>query len=233
MDRAELLDTARRLARSLAPGDLDNTLRRITLAAVEELPQVTCASITIRAGDGRLRTVAETQPVLLEVDRNQYELQDGPCFHAAVDELYVLAPDLANDARWPGYAEVAVAAGLRAQAGLRLYEHPNAVGALNLYSDEVGAFADLGELGDLFLHEAVTAIDYAREIEDVKVAARARLDIGQAIGITMERYELTDERAFALLVRTSEHRGVTVHLVAQEILAATEEQGESTAPLVP
>ena len=49
----------------------------------------------------------------------------------------------------------------------------------------------------------------------------------------MERYELTDERAFALLVRTSEHRGVTVHLVAQEILAATEEQGESTAPLVP
>lgn len=233
MDRAELLDTARRLARSLAPGDLDNTLRRITLAAVEELPQVTCASITIRAGDGRLRTVAETQPVLVDVDRKQYELQDGPCFHAAVDELYVLAPDLANDDRWPGYSEVAVAAGLRAQAGLRLYEHPNAVGALNLYSDEVGAFADLGELGDLFLHEAVTAIDYAREIEDVKVAARARLDIGQAIGITMERYELTDERAFALLVRTSEHRGVTVHLVAQEILAATEEQGESTAPLVP
>jgi ANTAR domain len=233
MDRAELLDTARRLARSLAPGDLDNTLRRITSAAVDELPQVTCASITIRSGDGRLRTVAETSPVLGEIDRRQYQLRDGPCFHASVDELFVLAPDLANDHRWPDYASVAVAAGLRSQAGFRLYEHPDSVGSLNLYSDEVGAFTDLGELGDLFMHEAVTAIDYAREIDNVKVAARARLDIGQAVGITMERYELTDERAFALLVRTSEHRGVTVHLVAQEILAATEEQGESTVPPTP
>lgn len=228
MDRAELLNTARRLARSLAPGDLDNTLRRITSAAVDELPQVTCASITIRSGDGRLRTVAETSSVLLEVDRKQYELRDGPGFHASVDELFVLAPDLETDDRWPDYSAVAVSAGLRSQAGLRLYEHQDGVGSLNLYSDEVGAFTDLGELGDLFLHEAVTAIDYAREIDNVKVAARARLDVGQAVGITMERYELTDERAFALLVRTSEHRGVTVHLVAQEILAATEEQGEAT-----
>ena len=225
-----MLDTARRLARSLAPGDLDNTLRRITSAAVDELPQVTCASITIRSGDGDLRTVAETQPLLVEVDRQQYELRDGPCFHASVDELFVLAPDLENDDRWPAYGEVAVAAGLRAQAGLRLYEHPDSVGSLNLYSDEVGAFADMGELEDLFLHEAVTAIGYAREADNVKIAARARLDVGQAVGVTMERYELTEERAFALLVRTSEHRGVTVHLVAQEILAAAEEQGESSDP---
>ena len=230
MDRADLLDTARRLARSLAPGDLDQTLRRITSAAVDELPQVTSASITIRTSDGRLRTVAETDPVLVDIDRKQYELRDGPCFHASVDELVVLAPDLEHDERWPGYAAVAVAAGLRSQVGLRLFEHADSVGSLNLYSDEVGAFSDLGELEDLFLHEAVTAIGYAHEADNVKIAARARLDIGQAVGITMERYELTDERAFALLVRTSEHRGVTVHLVAQEILAATEEQGETTVP---
>lgn len=226
MDRAELLDTARRLARSLAPGDLDNTLRRITTTAVEELPQVTCASITIRNGGGRLRTLAETHPVLVDIDRKQYELRDGPCYHASVDEVHVIAPDLANDDRFPEFAQVALAAGLRSQAGIRLFEHTEMVGSLNLYSDQVGAFADLGEIGDLFMHEAVTAIAYAHEIEDVKAAALARLTIGQAVGITMERYELTEERAFALLVRTSEHRGVTVHLVAREILAATEAQGE-------
>jgi hypothetical protein len=233
MDRAELLETARRLARTLAPGDLDHTLRRITTAAVEELSQVTCASITIRNGGGRLRTVAETHPVLVEVDARQYQLRDGPCYHAAVDEVHIVVPDLASDVRFPDYAKVALDAGLRSQAGIRLYEHPETSGSLNLYSDQVGAFSDLGEIGDLFMHEAVTAIGYAREIEDVKAAARARLDIGQAVGITMERYELTEERAFALLVRTSEHRNVTVHLVAQEILAATEEQGESTAPPTP
>ena len=233
MDRAELLSTARRLARTLTPGDLDHTLRRITTAAVEELPQVTCASITIRNGDGRLRTVAETDQKLIELDRTQYDLRDGPCYYAATDDVHVIAPDLAEDDRFPGYAQSALDVGIRAQAGIRLFEHPDSTGSLNLYSDRVGAFTDLGELGDLFMHEAVTAIVYAREIEDVKEAARARLTVGQAVGIVMERYELTDERAFALLVRTSEHRGVTVRLVAQEIIAATDEQGDLTMPLTP
>lgn len=233
MDRAELLATARRLARTLAPGDLDETLRSITTAAVEELPQVTCASITIRDTGGRLRTVAETAAVLVDLDRTQYELRQGPCFDAAMGALHVASPDLEHDDRWPAYAQVAVRAGLRAQAGIHLFQHDEVLGALNLYSHEVGAFADLGELGDLFMHEAVTAIGYARDMDDVREAARARMDVGQAIGVVMERYELTEERAFALLVRTSGHRGVTVELVARELLAATDQQGELDAPQAP
>ena len=41
----------------------------------------------------------------------------------------------------------------------------------------------------------------------------------------MERYELSEAAAFALLQRTAEHRAVGVRLVAEELVARTEEAG--------
>ena len=40
----------------------------------------------------------------------------------------------------------------------------------------------------------------------------------------MERYELSDERAFAFLTRLSQHRNVKLGLVAAEIVADVERQ---------
>src|SRR5215207_8165263 len=99
----ELLDHARRIAQSLAPGDLDETLSRITAAAVEVLPDVTMASMTIRHSDNRLETVAPTDDVLCDLDAKQYKLQQGPCYDAATDEAYAVSSHLATDARWPDY----------------------------------------------------------------------------------------------------------------------------------
>jgi hypothetical protein len=225
MSDEQLVDTARRLAETLKPGDLDQTLSAITAAAVELLPEVTNASITVRHVDGRLDTFAPTDEDLLAVDAAQYALQEGPCYSAATDAVHVLAPDLANDDRFPRYAEVAVQYGIRAQAGLRLFDSPKASGALNLYSDRVGAFSDFDALGALFAHQAAMALNYAREVQNLQEAVATRTGIGQAIGIVMERYGLTDERAFAFLARVSQHRNVKLRLVAQEIIAGAEQLG--------
>jgi AmiR/NasT family two-component response regulator len=45
--------------------------------------------------------------------------------------------------------------------------------------------------------------------------------IGQAVGIVMERYTLSDEHAFAFLKRLSSHRNVKLRQVAEEIIAET------------
>ena len=135
MGDERLADAARRLSKALTPGDLDHTLSRITEAAVEVLPQVGYASITIKHADSSLETVAPTDDLLLEVDTAQYELREGPCYEAAVDTVHVIAPNLAADQRFPRYAAVAVAAGIRAQAGLRLFDAPKSQGALNLYAE--------------------------------------------------------------------------------------------------
>lgn len=219
-----------RLRRTLTPGDLDHTLRQIVQAAVEVLPQVDRASITVRHDDGRLETAQPTDDALLHLDTAQYDLHEGPCYEAASDEVHVVAPDLATDRRFPRYAPVALEQGVRAQAGLRLFDTPRSQGALNLYSRQVGAFADLRDLGDLFVHQAGTAIAYAQEVADLRTALETRRTIGQAIGILMERYELTDERAFAFLARLSSHRNVKLRQVAQEVVEETQARGNPEQP---
>jgi hypothetical protein len=214
----ELLDAARLLSERLTPGDLDETLRRITAAAVEVVPRVDLSSITVRHSDGRLVTVAPSDDLLLGLDALQYELREGPCYAAATDERQVVSSDLGSDPRFPRYGAEAVAVGVRAQMGVRLFDTPTSQGALNLYSTGVGAFDDATSVSALFTHQAGQAIAYAAEIGNLTQAVQSRTVIGQAIGILMERYSLNDERAFAFLQRLSSHRNVKLRQVAQELV---------------
>jgi GAF domain-containing protein len=138
----------------------------------------------------------------------------------------VVSPNLAADERFPRYAPAALAHGIRAQAGIRLFEGPRSQGALNLYSTRVGAFEDFETLAALFAHQAAVAIGYAREVQNLNEAVRTRQRIGQAVGIVMERYGLTDERAFAFLTRLSQHRNVKLRVVAQELVAESDARVE-------
>jgi len=217
MSDERLIETAKHLSKALSAGDLDQTLGRITAAAVEVLPSVDYASITVLHSDGTLETSAPTDDLLRDIDAAQYKLREGPCYQAAVDTAHITAPNLASDSRFPNYGAVAVAAGIRAQAGVRLFDAPKSQGALNLYSRNVGAFEDFATLSRLFAHQAATVIDYAQEIQDLRQAMRTRSTIGQAVGIVMERYKLSEQRAFAFLTRLSQHSNVKLRDVAEEI----------------
>lgn len=221
MSEQHVNDLLKKLAQTLSPGDLDHTLDRITAAAVEVLPGVHHASITVRHADGRLETVAPTDDMLLGVDAAQYQLQEGPCYEAAVDATYVSSPNLAADERFPRYAATAVAAGIKAQAGVRLFDtpRPSAQGALNLYSRNVGNFADMSTIGQLFAHQAAVALEYAREVGNLQDAIRTRELIGRAVGIVMERYRLNEERGFAFLARLSQTQNVKLRELAAALVA--------------
>jgi len=224
MSEDHVLDTLRRLAQNLKPGDLDHTLSQITNAAVEVLPGVHYASISVKHADGRLETAAPTDDMLLGIDAAQYELQEGPCYDAASDKTYVTSPHLAADERYPKYAALAVKAGIKAQAGIRLFDtpKPTAQGALNLYSREVGSFSDMSIVAQLFAHQSAVALDYARELENLQEAVKTRQEIGRAIGIVMERFKLNEERAFAFLARLSQTRNIKLREIAAEVVADAE-----------
>ncbi len=215
------METARRLAERLTPGDLDSTLTQITTAAVEVLPHVQLASITIHHADGTLVTVAPTDDLLHRIDSAQHRLQEGPCYAAATTERSVVSSDLARDPRFPRYGPAAVKEGVRSQIGIRLFDGPRTNAALNLYSTEHEAFDDVDSVSALFAHQAGQVIGYAQEIGNLAQAVRTRTTIGQAVGIVMERYKLNDQRAFAFLQRLSSHRNVKLRLVAQEIVETT------------
>lgn len=214
-----LVDLAQQLARSLPPGDLDQTLERITAAAVRVLPDVTMSSISILHADGSLETVAPTDQLLCDIDATQYELREGPCYEAATEEGNVVSTDLAVDERFPRYRETALEAGIRAQVGVRLFDSNASSGALNLYSDRAGAFEDLGSLADLFREQSAMALAYAAEVHSLREAVQSRQLIGQAVGVVMERYGLNDQRAFAFLARLSSTRNVKLRVIAQEVVS--------------
>lgn len=219
MSDDRITEASRRLAAALRPGDLEVTLANITAAAVEVLPEVKASSLTVRHADGRLETVAPTDEILREVDAAQYELREGPCYDAAVDTVHVVSSHLAADDRFPRYAPVALRAGIRAQAGIRLFDAPDSNGALNLYSDQVGAFEDLGILSELFAHHSAVALAYARRVDQLEEAVVTRQLIGKAVGIVMERYQVDEARAFAFLARLSNDQNIKLRLVAERLVA--------------
>lgn len=223
MSDERVIDTVRRLSEALEPGDLDETLKRITSAAVRVLPDVEHASITVLHEDGSIDSSAETSELVKEVDARQYELQEGPCYQAATELSHVVSTNLAADERFPRYGKAAVEAGLRSQAGIRLFDSSKARGALNLYSSKVGVFEDLTTLRELFVSQAALALAYATEVGDLRKAMRTRETIGKAVGIVMERYKLTDDRAFAFLARVSQNRNVKLNQVAEEVIKANED----------
>jgi GAF domain-containing protein len=230
--KPSLVHIAGRLAESLGPGDLDATLSSITSAAVELIPDVAYASITVRHKDDRLETVGATHESLTALDEQQYVLREGPCYEAATDRSHVVAPDLENDPRFVSYGRLAAAGGIGAQAAFRLFERNSTQGALNLYSTTRGAFADLDDVAVLFRSHAGMAIAYAYEVGSLSEALETRATIGKAMGIVMERYQLNDERAFAFLTRLSQHRNVKLRLVAEELvteLAQNADMAESAA----
>ncbi len=218
MDASQILEISRRLSAALTPADLDETLANITAAAVEVLPEVKYASISVKHADGRLETFAPTDAVILDVDAAQYELQEGPCYEAAVDTVHVEASHLADDTRFPRYAPVATSLGIQAQAGIRLFDAPSSNGALNLYSEEPGAFQSFAAVSQLFAHQSAVALAYARHVDNLENAIRSRQLIGQAVGIVMERHRLDDARAFAFLTRLSSHENVKLRDIAQRIV---------------
>lgn len=103
--------------------------------------------------------------------------------------------------------------------GVRLFDGDRSQGALDRYSERTGAFADLGSLADLFREQSAMALGYAHEVSSLREAVKTRQLIGQAVGVTMLRYGLNDQRAFAFLARLSQARNVKLRVVAEEILA--------------
>jgi GAF domain-containing protein len=219
-DDAEILFASQALLNRLAPGDLDATLASITRAAVEVLPQVQYASITMRHPDGSLDSYAVTDNLVADLDEQQYQLQEGPCYDATTTNRYAVVNDLGADERYPHYGPVAVRAGIRSQAGIRLFENSRTAGGLNLYSRGVGGLDEIDTITQLFSHQAAVALAYSLEVTTLKEAVKSRTRIGQAVGIVMERYKIPEQQAFAFLTRMSQTRNTKIRHIADQLIEA-------------
>lgn len=216
----DILDIAQSLRQRLVPSDLESTLDAITQAAVEVLPGVNYASLSLRHVDGELESYAVTDPVIATLDKRQFELAEGPCYDGTTSDPFVVSADLLHDPRYPTWGPLAAGMGIRSGAGIRLFENSRTVAALNLFGAKVGALQDVATLSRLFSHQAAVALGYSVQLDSLNEALQSRTRIGEAVGIVMERYQLPEQQAFAFLTRLSQNGNIKLRRIAEELVAA-------------
>ena len=128
---------------------------------------------------------------------------------------------MAHEQRWPRFAAAAGEAGAASMLSFQLYVEKDNLGALNLYSYRPNAFDDESEqVGLMFASHAAVAFADAQKIDQLNHKAAPRDLIGQAKGILMERYNISSDRAFAVLVRVSQHNNRKLRDVAEELVSS-------------
>jgi GAF domain-containing protein len=200
--------------------DVDSVLEAIAAAARNSLDEVDHAGISIVHRDGTIETRAWTRDLVIDLDKLQYDLGEGPCLDAMHAEANVVHVDnVRHDQRWPTFIPQAVNLGLRSQLGVRVYVSDKTVGGLNLYSTSADAISeDSAALAHLFATQAAVALGRVRKVEDLMTALETRTTIGQAIGVLMERYKLDEDRAFNFLTRISQTNNVKLRDIAKSVI---------------
>ena len=107
------------------PAHLDKTLGNITAAAVEVLPEVKYASISVKHADGCLESFAPTDSVAPGRRRCAERTAGGSLLRGRRRHGARASPHMADDMRFPCYAPVAAFFGIEAEAGTRLFDAPS------------------------------------------------------------------------------------------------------------
>lgn len=168
-----------------------------------------------------VETVAATSQMVVDADRLQYCLREGPSLDAIRAERTVFSPGIEHDARWPTWGpRAAEETGAQSVLAFQLFTHGDTLGALTLYSHSRDAFDDDAcEEGMAIAAHVAIAIASAQQIHQLSSGLDTRTVIGQATGLLMERFDLDATRAFSVLARLSSQQNTKLRTVASEVVA--------------
>ncbi len=218
------IDRLAALVRQLATEpEVDGVLARVVDASVSQIDGAEHAGITLLSGKS-VSTPVATDEMVREVDRQQYATGQGPCLTAALEfQPVVRVDDLRTDARWPAFSAAVAYLGLRSMLSFQLYTDSDTIGALNVYAAPTGAFSDDSvHTGTLLAAHAAAAATAASTTANLRIALDSRDLIGQAKGILIERYKITAEQAFDLLIAASQRS----HRKLKDVAAGLTATGE-------
>jgi GAF domain-containing protein len=226
-DPEGIVDTLHQLAR-LDPVELG-------LAAVlDQIVQAATSCCGISGGvgllllgpDDQLHYVAAADRRLSLLAGTQLPEREGPSVDAFVQDAPVSSGDLAAEARWPVFRQLATAAGLRAWLSVPVRQRHGPIGALDLARTDPRPWQP---------QDAATASAFARVIMATLELASARQQQGltpelefavqhdarveQARGVLMERERVDETAASALLQQQAHIEGRPLRAVAERILA--------------
>ena len=216
----------------LAREVLDAALKLVVTMAQAVVVGADGVSITLPR-HGRFGTVAASNDVVLEMDHDQYDTSEGPCLDAATQGRRFHIKSLSAEDRWPAFVPRARARGIESILSTPLMTADHPIGALNVYSRTVGAFAEHErEWTDQFAAEASVVVSSARGagssrlLEDqIGQALLSREVIAMAQGLVVHRDKVSPEVAYAALRDISRRTGQPLADVCEALVRPDVEPG--------
>ncbi|MCX4572562.1 GAF and ANTAR domain-containing protein [Streptomyces sp. NBC_01571] len=211
----------------LAQDSVQDTLNRIVEHATLLINGCDDAGIlTVRRGE--VHALAATSEVVRRADRIQQDLREGPCFDAVTDrqQVYVIEDLNQPHERWSRFAPELRKLGMGSVMGFLLFTEDDELGALNLYSHRPRAFDENARrAGWILASHAAVAFSAARTHQQLGDALETRHEIGEAMGILMERYGLPENAAFKVLKKASQDRNIKLREIARQVCETGEKPG--------
>jgi GAF domain-containing protein len=211
--------------------DVDETLAAVTAVALEVVPGVDFACVTVASKPTAVASRGATDPAAEKINEIQQALGEGPCLTALWDSPLVRAEHSRGDSPWPAYSRAALELGICESVSVRLYVKDHVLGALSLYARRSGALTDESvEAARVYAAHAAVALFAAEQEANLTVAIDRRDTIGQAKGILMERFKLTDGQAFGLLVKVSQNTNTPMRTLVDKLTKTGVVPGLPDAP---
>lgn len=191
------------------------------------LPMDLHCSITLNP-QGRLRTAAASDEMVVRFDQDQYDLDEGPCLAALRTGQAQLITDMGSESRFDSFPARAQAHGIRSSLAQPLTPPgQHTTGVMNLYATQTDGFpAAIRDQAAVFAGYAAGALGVAQKIahhtqfsQDLQTALASRTVIDQALGIIMAQQRCPAERAFQILSRASQNRNKKLRDVAVDIIS--------------
>ncbi len=212
----------------LAEESTQSVLQRVVDSVAQVMPVGAEASLTL-VRDQRPTTAAFSGEMALHLDEMQYERGYGPCLEAARDGQAVAILDGRTETRWPEYVPTFLRYGALSSLAVPVPAAHLAAG-LNVYALQVDALTDTHrdavEQFAAYTAVALTNLDALQDArgqaENLRVAMESRAAIEQAKGILIERYKLTPDQAFRLLVEASMYTNRRVRDLAEHLVLTGE-----------
>ncbi len=217
-DSPEALAFARLAHELHEQGGVAETLE-VLLDSAPALVGTDCAGVLLMRQGRLVDSGPRTAEVADKADRFQIDSGEGPAILAVAESRSVVVHDAADDDRWPRWGSFVAGLGLHSALSVRLWTSRRTLGALSFYAARPRAF-DVDELAvaEIIGRHASVALAAALQEESLSQAIDARKLVGQAQGILMERFDLTDAQAFDVLRRYSQSTNTKLNDVAQRLV---------------
>jgi transcriptional regulator with GAF, ATPase, and Fis domain len=197
---------------------VEHTLQEIVVRAAETVEGAVSACITRVHKDGTVDTPAYTDEFVIDIDRAQVELGEGPCLQASEEASVLRIDDMAGERRWPRFAERALSLGVGSMIACSLAVTNGERAALNLHAARRDAFDPAAtDLAAIYAAHCSVALSQATLVDSLRVAMVSRQGIGEATGILMERHRVDSRQAFEMLVQASQRLNVKLRDLAEHV----------------